>query len=73
MKIIVEILTNLAIQRSIQQPLANPNFHVRDLFPAAFWFALPIGVRLQVGRRFYYATTANFMGFDLDHVAIYNY
>jgi hypothetical protein len=67
----IVVLVNLAVQLANLQP-AGSVFHVRDLFPPAFWFALPIYVRMQIGRRFYGVTTANFMGFDSDHVAVYN-
>jgi hypothetical protein len=66
----VTVLVNLAVQLARLQP-ANLNFHVRDLFPPAFWFNLPITVRMQIGRKFYYATAAGFVGFDVDHVAVY--
>jgi hypothetical protein len=67
----VTVLVNLAVQLARLQP-AGLNFHVRDLFPPAFWFSLPIAVRMQIGRGFYNATVSGFIGFDADHVAVYS-
>jgi hypothetical protein len=57
----IPVLVNLAVELARLQPTGSI-FHVRDLFPPAFWFALPISVRMQIGRRFYGATVANFRG-----------
>jgi hypothetical protein len=67
----IQILVRLAVESARLMP-AGSIFHVRDLFPPAFWFALPISVRMQIGRRLYDATLANFWGFDPEHVAVYN-
>jgi hypothetical protein len=67
----IPILVRLAVELARLMPTGSI-FHVRDLFPPAFWFALPIAVRMQIGRRFYDATAATFRGFDPARVVFYN-
>jgi hypothetical protein len=46
----VTVLVNSAVQSARLQP-AGLNFHVRDLFPPAFWSKLPIAARVQIGEK----------------------